>query len=195
MGGRGGQGQEPGAARQRRLRDRLQRQISNLPESVQVALKDRGVSLRVISEDEASRLIGEAATSTRGFYLQGTAYVIEERFQGRRGIKNARMTALHEIAHGVDESRGITSDLRFLEAVRTDRRNLRSLRLTSKQEDALTYQHYRKSTRRRIEEVFAEGFAILHGPGRPKPAREWVDTSLFKKAWPNALRAIEELTR
>ncbi|MFG0336226.1 MAG: hypothetical protein ACF8TS_22945, partial [Maioricimonas sp. JB049] len=94
------------------------------------------------------------------------------------------MTAPHDRGHGYDVAKGSVQQRKFREALLEDRTRLGRKRLTSKQREIVTCKHY-KTESERIREVWAEGFAVVHGKGRPKadPADpKWVDTALFRRA-------------
>lgn len=199
MGGRGrnlgtggGGGERKAKFSKRQIQKHVDKQMKLLPPAARKALKDHGVKVKVLTRSERKKLFGDKYDDrTRGVYRDDlrTAFVFMEHFQRVGGKQDAGMTGLHEPGHGLDIAKGwISRSLKFIKAVEQDERNWKNLGLTPKQRADLKYMHYPAQHRR--AEVFAEGVAVLVGEGRPKPAVSWIDSDLFRRAYPTALKVI-----
>lgn len=196
-GSSGAQGPHHVTVTKKEIEARIAKEMKRVPSSLRDTLAKNKVTVHVVTVDEARRIHPKLNESTRGFYSydKKQAYVIQDRFQHRRGAKDAAMTALHEQGHGLDVLKGkggrISYGKEFVAAVQKDAKALKSKNLSQNELSNVTYQHY-PDKKSRLRELAAEGFAVLHGSGRPANSSEAVKTSSFKKAWPNALKVLKD---
>lgn len=189
-GGSGGGSLPAGDHSDQDLREEVARSVDRIPLSLRKMLALRGVALQV----QNNRV--QASQGRRGSYNNSTktARVYIESFKHLHGPQNAGMTALHELGHAVDYQKSpgsrISAGKSFRDALAKDQKLLQNRRLSAHQRRGLTYQHY--PVGQRTGEIFAEGFAIAHGRGRPGPGRagEWNNSRLFQKVYPNVMKVI-----
>lgn len=194
-GGASQAGDGGGQVTQAQVEAKAAEQYERLPEQTRRVLEQHGVRPQVVTLSEARRMRSDA-DELHGFVhpQTKTANVILDPFQRPEGggLRNAGMTALHELAHAYADLTGADETPQFREAYNHDLDRIAKRKMTETQRDGLTYQHYPVDAR--PSEVWSEGVAVLYGEGRPIPAEEWNNSTAFRKSWRETLSVIRELT-
>jgi len=199
-GGVSGKGPHHVTVTKQEIEARITKEMKRVPSPLRSMLAKHDVHPKVITFDEARRIDSTITSKTRGFLNPSAdpkkrgAFVIIDRFQHRRGAKNAAMTALHEQGHALDQLKGkvgepISSSKAFKAAMKKDRQQQKKLKFPAEKLNNLNYTHYKKANRPR--ELAAEGFATIYGSGRPANVQGANKTADFKKAWPNVIDVLK----
>jgi len=195
-GGASGKGPHHVTVTKQEIEARITKEMKRVPSPLRSLLAKHDVHPKVVTFDEAKRIMPSITGRTRGFLNPSSdpnkrgAFVIIDRFQHRRGAKNAGMTALHEHGHALDQLKGkvgelLSSSKAFKAAMRKDRQQQKKLKFSAEKLNNLNYTHYKRANRPR--ELVAEGFATIYGSGRPANVQGANKTADFKKAWPNVI--------